>query len=133
MAKELTGDKHPAKKLKKAWKNVLFNQFHDILCGCCVKKAYEDASHLYDETMSITEQAMNLAMQKIAWNIDALGDETLPSYKSHINWKIWEHEVLGTPIIDLTLTAGVLNQWLQSIMWQQRQQMPQDVKFLSKQ
>ena len=39
MAKELTGDKYPAKKLRKAWKNVLFNQFHDILCGCCVKKA----------------------------------------------------------------------------------------------
>ena len=99
MAKELTGDKYPDKKLRKAWKNVLFNQFHDILCGCCVKKAYEDASHLYGETMSITEQAMNLAMQKIAWNIDTLGDETLPSYKSHINWKIWEHEVLGTPVI----------------------------------
>lgn len=99
MAKQLTGDKYPAKKLKKAWKNVLFNQFHDILCGCCVKKAYEDASHLYGETMSITEQAINMAMQKIAWNIDTLGDETLPSYKSHINWKIWEHGVLGTPVI----------------------------------
>ena len=99
MAKELTGEKYPAKKLKKAWKNVLFNQFHDILGGCCVKKAYEDASYLYGETMSITEQAMNIAMQKIAWNIDTLGNNNLPSYKSHINWKIWEHEVLGTPII----------------------------------
>jgi len=99
MANELTGDKYPAKKLQKAWKNVLFNQFHDILCGCCVKKAYEDASYLYGETMSITEQTMNIAIQKIAWNIDTLGDETLPSYKSHINWKIWEHEVLGTPVI----------------------------------
>jgi len=99
MATKLTGSKYPAKKLEKAWKNVLFNQFHDILCGCSVKKAYEDAAHLYGETMSITEQAMNMAMQKIAWNIDTLGDETLPSYKSHINWKIWEHEVLGTPII----------------------------------
>ena len=99
MAKELTGDKYPAKKLRKAWKNVLFNQFHDILCGCSVKKAYEDAAHHYGETMSITEQAMNIAMQKIAWNIDTLGDETLPSYKTHVNWKIWEHEVLGTPII----------------------------------
>lgn len=99
MARELTGDKYPAKKLKRAWKNVLFNQFHDILCGCCVKKAYEDAAYLYGETMSVTEQAMNTAMQKIAWNIDTLGSETLPSYKMHTNWKIWEHEVLGTPIV----------------------------------
>lgn len=98
LAKELTGDKYPAKKLRKAWKNIMFNQFHDILCGCSIKKAYEDASHLYGETMSVTEQAMNMAMQKIAWNIDTLGDETLPAYKTNANFKIWEHEVLGTPV-----------------------------------
>lgn len=96
LAKTLTGEAYPAKKLKKAWKNVLFNQFHDILCGCSIKKAYEDAAYLYGETMSITEQAMNIAMQKIAWNIDTLGEETLPSYKE---WKVWEHEVLGTPVV----------------------------------
>lgn len=96
LAKALTGEKYPAKKLKKAWKNLLFNQFHDVLCGCSIKKAYEDAAYLFGETMSVAEQAMNIAMQKIAWNIDTLGEETLPSYK---DWKIWEHEVLGTPVI----------------------------------
>lgn len=99
MAREITGDKYPAEKLTRAWKNLLFNQFHDILCGCSIKKAYEDASYLYGEIMSVTEQAMNTAMQKIAWNIDTLGNEILPSYKSHLNWKIWEHEVLGTPVV----------------------------------
>lgn len=97
MAKELSGSSYPAEELKKAWKNVLFNQFHDILCGCSIKKAYKDASYLYGETMSITDQAINMAMQKIAWNIDTLGDETLPSYK--FSWKTWQHEVLGTPVV----------------------------------
>lgn len=99
MAKELTGYKYPAKKLEKAWKNLMFNQFHDIIGGCSIKKAYDDANHLFGETMSITEQEMYFAMQSIARRIDTLQGETLPSYKSQPNWKMWVHEVLGTPIV----------------------------------
>ena len=99
LAKNLTGYKYPAEKLQKAWKNLMFNQFHDILGGCSIKKAYTDAGYLYGEIMSITEQEMYFAMQTIARNIDTLCGEELPSYKSPRNWKIWEHEVLGTPIV----------------------------------
>lgn len=97
MAKELTGLTYPADQLRKAWKNLLFNQFHDIICGCAIKKAYTDAEHLYGEVMSITERAINASMQSIAWNIDTLKGEKLPAYKLK-NFKLWEHEVLGTPI-----------------------------------
>lgn len=99
MAKELAGMAYPHDALNKGWRNVMFNQFHDILCGCSIKKAYEDAAHLYGETMSITEQAINMALQTIAWNIDTLKGEELPAYKEPKKWKIWEHEVLGTPIV----------------------------------
>ena len=99
MAKELAGAKYPKKKLTKAWKNIMFNQFHDILGGCSVKKAYEDAGYLYGEAMSITEQAINFAMQKISLNIDTLGDEVLPAYRTPEIWRLWQHEVLGTPIV----------------------------------
>ncbi len=99
MAKKLVGYKYPDKKLQKAWKNLLFNQFHDILGGCSIKSAYGDAGYLFGETMSITEQIMVEAMQKIAWNIDTLGSEVLPGYKVHEGWTVWEHEVLGTPVV----------------------------------
>ena len=99
MAKELTGAKYPKEKLTKAWKNIMFNQFHDILGGCSVKKAYDDTGYLYGEAMSISEQALNFAMQKISLGIDTLEGEKLPSYKTQKSWKIWEHEVLGTPIV----------------------------------
>ena len=56
MAKELTGAAYPAEKLHKAWKNLMFNQFHDILGRCSIKKAYDDAGYLFGEIMSITEQ-----------------------------------------------------------------------------
>ncbi|MDY3303479.1 MAG: glycoside hydrolase family 38 C-terminal domain-containing protein [Clostridia bacterium] len=99
MAKELVGMAYPHDALNKGWKNVMFNQFHDILCGCSIKKAYEDAGYLYGETMSITEQVINMALQTISWNINTLQGEELPAYKEPKKWKIWEHEVLGTPIV----------------------------------
>ena len=99
MAKELTGTKYPKDALKKAWENTLFNQFHDILGGCSIEKAYEDAKYLHHETMAITERVINDSLQKIAWNIDTLGDETLPGYLLGGGRRIWEHEKLGTPFI----------------------------------
>lgn len=96
MAKELLGLKYPAKKFKKAWKNLLFNQFHDILGGCSIKPAYEDAGYLFGEAMSIAEQEINTVMQAISWNIDTLGDATLPSYRKG---RIWSNVDAGTPVV----------------------------------
>lgn len=98
LAKRLTGRKYPAEKLQKAWKNLMFNQFHDILGGCSIKRAYTDASYLFGEVMSITEQEMYFAMQSVACRINTLQGEILPAYKN-THWKIWEHEALGTPVV----------------------------------
>lgn len=97
MAKKLTGYAYPAKKLRKAWKNLLFNQFHDILGGCSIKSAYKDASYLFGETMSVTEQEIYYAMQSIAWHIDTVGDTLLPSYVRK-NFRTWESDILGVPV-----------------------------------
>lgn len=114
MASVLTGAQYPQEKLHKAWENVLFNQFHDILGGCSIRQVYRDAGYLYGEAMSISEQAINLAMQKIAWNIDTLNGETLPAYKSEEKsrgqWTMWVHEVLGTPVVVFNPHAWAVTQ-----------------------
>jgi len=99
MAKHLVGSVYPGKKLQEAWKKLLFHQFHDILDGCSIKKAYEDAGHAFGEVMSVTEYTIFAAMEKIARNIDTLQGETLPAYKQPEHWQLWEHEVLGTPVV----------------------------------
>ncbi|MBR5309097.1 MAG: alpha-mannosidase [Clostridia bacterium] len=99
MASKLTNYKYPRAKLQKAWKSLLFNHFHDIMCGCAIKSAYRDAGYLYGEIMSITEQEINKALTAISLNIDTLKDETLPCYKTPDIWTIWGHEKLGTPIV----------------------------------
>ena len=53
----------------RAWKNVLFNQFHDIMAGTSLEAAYEDARDAYGEALMIAGRALNHATQSIAWNI----------------------------------------------------------------
>jgi len=100
MANRLVGYAYPRKKLNKAWKNVLFNQFHDILAGCSIESAYTDASYLYGETMSITDQAINGALQAICRKIDTgAGSETGYKLLGMEHFLVWEHEKLGMPIV----------------------------------
>ena len=101
MANKLTGREYPADELKKAWKNVLFNHFHDILAGCSIEEAYTDASYSYGETMAIAEKAINLAATSIARNIDTLRGKEMPSYKIQAcgGWRLWETDTLGTPVV----------------------------------
>lgn len=73
----LTGQPYPAAELKQAWKNVLFNQFHDILAGTSIEPAYEDALYLYGEAMAIGDRALNYAIQSLSWRIGIEQDESM--------------------------------------------------------
>jgi alpha-mannosidase len=53
----------------RAWKAVLFNQFHDILAGTSIEAAYDDARDQYGEALAIADRALNHAVQSIAWKI----------------------------------------------------------------
>ncbi|MFH1879475.1 MAG: alpha-mannosidase, partial [Bacillota bacterium] len=65
----------PAADFTRAWKNVLFNHFHDILPGSGLRDTREYALGLYQEADSAAAGGMNRAMQAIAGAVDttALG------------------------------------------------------------
>lgn len=70
---------YPAADLDRAWKRVLFNQFHDILAGTSIEEAYEHARDSYGEAKSIAAWHENTALQAIAGDIDIpLVDGTFP-------------------------------------------------------
>ena len=69
LAAWVTGTPYPADDLERAWKNVLFNQFHDILAGTSIETAYDDARMLYDEAQAIAARACNAAVQSLAWQV----------------------------------------------------------------
>jgi len=57
-------------ELNRAWKNVLFNQFHDVLAGTCLAEAYDDARDQFGEALSIADRCLNLAIQSLTWKIN---------------------------------------------------------------
>mgnify|MGYP001037776790 CR=1 FL=1 len=61
------GPPYPA-DLGRAWKSLLFNQFHDILAGTAIEPAYDDARDQIGEAMAIADRALNHAVHHFAWN-----------------------------------------------------------------
>jgi alpha-mannosidase len=59
-----------AAALESAWRNVAFNEFHDILAGTAIEPAYDDARDTYGEAMAIAGRATAAAIQRIARRID---------------------------------------------------------------
>lgn len=75
IARAVTGMPYPADRLRQAWRNTLFNQFHDILPGSGVKATYEYAQGLFQEVMATTGMIKTRALRQIAAKVDteALG------------------------------------------------------------
>lgn len=68
-ASVLTGKK-PQISLDRAWKNTMFNQFHDILPGSCVVETREAALGYFQETLGYTNTNSVEALRNIAAEID---------------------------------------------------------------
>ena len=66
VAERVVGLAYPREELTNAWKQVLFNQFHDTLGGTAIEPAYDDARDQLGEATSIAGRAHNLAVQSIS-------------------------------------------------------------------
>ena len=65
-----------AKNIEKAWQNVLFTHFHDILTGACYQDSREHAMGLYQEALSYANTEFMLALRALAENTDTSWVET---------------------------------------------------------
>ena len=74
VANWVTGQPYPH-DLDKAWKNVLFNQFHDVMAGTSIEPAYHDAQATHGESIAIGQRALNLATQALVWRVKVAPEE----------------------------------------------------------
>lgn len=65
-----TGSAYPSEGYGKAWRKVLFNQFHDILPGSGVTDTREYAMGLYQKVMAAATRNKTIAFNHIADRID---------------------------------------------------------------
>ena len=67
---------YPRVELGRAWRQVLFNQFHDTFGGTAIEPAYRDARDQLGEASSIASRTANVAIQSISRRIHIATDPT---------------------------------------------------------
>ncbi len=67
------GGKYEGERFEKAWRNVLFNQFHDILPGSGVIETREYAMGLFQKTMASAGTETARVLRSISARIDTSG------------------------------------------------------------
>lgn len=94
----LTGHRPNTEALWRGWQNVMFNQFHDLMCGCSIRSGLEDAVRGYDEALMIAAREENAALQKISWRIDTMMGRA-ERVRSKQEGILWGRDDLGTPVV----------------------------------
>lgn len=72
-AEKLLNKKYPKDKIRECWNDIMFNQFHDILGGCCIKDAYYDARNLHGRAIQTADEITYFALQAITNKIQMPG------------------------------------------------------------
>ena len=70
MSAVLTGKRYPGEKLEDAWRKLMFNHFHDILTGSCVRDSREWAMASFSDAQATAGTAREKAGIAIASAID---------------------------------------------------------------
>lgn len=64
----------PSEKLEYAWKELLFNQFHDVLAGTSIEPSRAQACREFDTAVSMAEHVIYDGIQAIANGLDTRGE-----------------------------------------------------------
>ncbi len=96
-----------SEKLEKAWKNVLFNQFHDILPGTSIPSVSQDAFKKYKKTKQLGDYIINKSANKIINNIKT---KELPEGEPVVlfNTLSWDRK----DIVTINLPEGDKNKYI---------------------
>lgn len=58
-----------------AWRKVLFNQFHDVICGCHADAVYQEALEGYADASALMEARTKVALDYLADRVNVAGAE----------------------------------------------------------
>lgn len=82
----ILGSDYPEVDLKEATRLLLFNHFHDIICGCGVDEIYEDAVKKFEESMKISKWTLKDSFERITERIDTQGEGTPVVVFNPLSW-----------------------------------------------
>lgn len=98
----LTNADYPKVEIEAAWKQVLFNQFHDILPGSAIPEVYQDANQTWEEAYNCAERLLETAIAAIA-NFIPLPPPPQPNVYPILVWNSlnWSR----TEVVELSLNS----------------------------
>lgn len=70
----LVGREYPAAQIRQGWKDLMFNQFHDILGGTCIPDVFVDARDLHGRLIQNANETTHFALQSIVRRIKTVGN-----------------------------------------------------------
>ncbi|WP_445245089.1 alpha-mannosidase [Microcoleus sp. OTE_8_concoct_300] len=102
-----TGAVYPKSELESAWKQILFNQFHDILPGSAIAQVYADANLAFAEVDRTCREILIKSLDAISAQISLPsppGPDAQPILIFNtLNWS--RSEVVAVPLPDATDSA----------------------------
>ena len=97
MAHVLTASKPNTDRIEKAWERVMFNQFHDILAGCAIKPAYEDAYNAFGCAREVALEVGTLGAERISWRVNTT--KFMENGVSEMRDRMWIRKGEGCPLV----------------------------------
>ncbi|AWN21956.1 alpha-mannosidase [Deinococcus irradiatisoli] len=79
---------YPHAELRRAWEQLLFNQFHDILAGSAIESAMQEAQRELGEVLNVAGRVAFAAMQALADQVDTRSGDHTP--QEVIRSRHWE-------------------------------------------
>lgn len=96
------------KALEKCWQDIMFNQFHDIIGGCCIPEAYNDAKWMQGRAIHTANEITHYNLQNVTRHIKTLGKNPVDVW----NIVLWN---LNTSDFEGYVEAEV--QWAHEFGW----------------
>lgn len=93
----LTGGETNSEAIEKAWERVMFNQFHDILAGCSIKPAYNDAYAAFGYAKETALGVGTFAAQRISWRVNTT--KFFDNELSAMRGRFWIRKGEGAPMV----------------------------------
>lgn len=97
LANILTKSNLHSNTIENAWERVMFNQFHDILAGCSIKEAYEDAKNAFGYAKETAMEIGTYASERISWRIKTT--DFLENGVSEMRDRLWYRDGEGGPMV----------------------------------
>ncbi|MBD3174578.1 MAG: hypothetical protein GF320_05335 [Armatimonadia bacterium] len=83
----LAGADAPEEGVDDAWRGVLFNQFHDIICGCQTDAVYEHVMERYTIAEARTGDVREPALKALADQVDTSGEGVPIVVLNPLSWE----------------------------------------------